>query len=330
MTAQRVANFEVGLLLHTRALLGTSGQPPRFDELWEDAACAEQSKFDHIWLGDSVSILNRARGDCLTTMAALACKTSRIGIGTVPLIAALRNPVLLAHSLATLDVISNGRIRVAVSVAPTNEYNERQFTACGVPFHQKAGRLSESILIMRRLWSETSFPFEGKYYRFKEIGVLPKPIQRPGIPIWIAAGDNENALRRVARHGDGWVTIPRSLEEFASCRRKIDAYAAEFGRQEQVRHSLLYVSINLDKDGRTAEQNGWDWMERFFRRPRKEITHQYAIFGTPAACADTLRRYMEAGLTGIIVRIASADQKGQMKLISDELKPRLSAGARSS
>jgi Luciferase-like monooxygenase len=78
--------FEFGLLLHTRSMLGDNDRPPSFDELWEDAAYAEQMNFDQIWLGDSVCILNRARGDCLTTMAALACKTDRIKIGTVPLI----------------------------------------------------------------------------------------------------------------------------------------------------------------------------------------------------------------------------------------------------
>ncbi len=80
--------FERGLLLHTWNMVGENGRPPSFDDLWESAAYAEQLYFDHVWLGDSVCILNRARGDCLTTMAALACKTSRIRIGTVPLIAA--------------------------------------------------------------------------------------------------------------------------------------------------------------------------------------------------------------------------------------------------
>jgi alkanesulfonate monooxygenase SsuD/methylene tetrahydromethanopterin reductase-like flavin-dependent oxidoreductase (luciferase family) len=154
------SQFEFGLLLHTRSMLGDNDRPPSFDELWEDGAYAEQMNFDQIWLGDSVCILNRARGDCLTTTAALACKTNRIKIGTVPLIAALRNPVLLAHSLATLDVISRGRLSVAVSVAGRAEYNEREFIACGVPFRQKAGRLSESIGLMRRLWLEKSFAFD--------------------------------------------------------------------------------------------------------------------------------------------------------------------------
>lgn len=317
--------FELGLLLHTRNMLGENGRPPSFDQLWESAAYVERMNFDHIWLGDSICILNRARGDCLTTMAALACKTSRIRIGTVPLIAALRNPVLLAHSLATLDIISNGRLSVAVSVAPTTEYNERQFIACGVPFHQKAGRLGESIVLMRRLWSESSLAFEGRYYQFKEIGVLPKPIQKPGVPIWIAAGNNENALKRVARLADGWVTIPRSLEDFMNCRRKIDGYATEFGRQNAARGSFLFVSVNLNKDGEAAKNEGWSWMERFFRRPRKEITHQATLFGTAEECAETLRRYIKGGLTGMIMRIASSDEKTQMHRLIEELKPLVSA-----
>jgi alkanesulfonate monooxygenase SsuD/methylene tetrahydromethanopterin reductase-like flavin-dependent oxidoreductase (luciferase family) len=316
--------FEFGLLLHTRGMLGDKDRPPSFNELWEDAALAEQMNFDQIWLGDSVCILNRARGDCLTTMGALACKTNRIKIGTVPLIAALRNPVLLAHSLATLDVISDGRISVGVSVAGTAEYNEREFIACGVPFHQKAGRLSESIVLMRRLWSEESFAFDGKYYQFKKIGVLPKPIQKPGIPIWIAAAKNDNALRRVARFGDGWVTIAHNLQDFASRRQKIDAYAAELGRQNDVRGSLLFASINLDKDGQTAKEEGWSWMERFFGRPRREITSQATIFGTVKECAEILHRYIDAGLTGLIIRIASADEKTQMQRLIEELKPALS------
>jgi alkanesulfonate monooxygenase SsuD/methylene tetrahydromethanopterin reductase-like flavin-dependent oxidoreductase (luciferase family) len=317
--------FEFGLLLHTRGMLGDKDRSPSFDGLWEDAVYAEQMNFDRIWLGDSVCILNRARGDCLTTMAALACKTNLIKIGTVPLIAALRNPVLLAHSLATLDVISKGRISIAVSVAGTAEYNEREFIACGVPFHQKAGRLSESIVLMRRLWSEKSFAFEGKYFRFKEVGVLPKPIQKPGIPIWIAAAKNDNALRRVAKLGDGWVTIAHNLEDFASRRRKIEAYAAELGREKDVRGSLLFASLNLDSDGEAAKEEGWTWMERFFGRPRREITSQATIFGTVKECAAILDRYIDAGLTGLIIRIASSDEKTQMQRLIQELKPALSA-----
>ncbi len=110
--------LEFGLLLHTRHLIRKGENLSQVAELWETASFAEKIGFDHLWLGDSprLSLLDRAHADCLTLMAALAAKTSTIKIGTVPLIMALRNPVLLAHNLDTLDVISSGRIIIAVGV----------------------------------------------------------------------------------------------------------------------------------------------------------------------------------------------------------------------
>src|SRR6476620_345456 len=103
-------SMEFGFLLHTRQLIRQDDAARSFEQLWADAAQAEELGFDHIWLGDSVTVLDKARGDCLTTTAALAAHTKTIRLGIVPMLPALRNPVLLAHSLATIDVISNGRI----------------------------------------------------------------------------------------------------------------------------------------------------------------------------------------------------------------------------
>ena len=222
--------MDIGLLLHTRQIVRQEDAAKSFEQLWSDAAQAEELGFDHIWLGDSVTVLDKARGDCLTTMAALAARTNRIKIGAVPMLPALRNPVLLAHALATLDVISKGRIILGVSVGPVRDYIQRQFAACGVPPQEKAGRLSECIEIMRRLWSETTINYDGRYYKLKDVGILPHPAQKPGIPIWIAADRNENGFKRVARLGDGWVTLAPTLDRFAAARHKIDQYAREHGR----------------------------------------------------------------------------------------------------
>jgi len=318
-----VKSVEFGILLHTRQLVRENEEPGSFDEVWEGAAMAEEMGFDHVWLGDSVTLLDKARGDCLTTMAALAVKTKRVRIGTMPFLPALRNPVLLAHALATLDVISNGRLIFGVSVAPMAEYIERQFIACGVPFHEKAGRLSESIKVMRRLWTEKTFAFEGKYYQFKEVGILPHPVE-PTIPIWIAADNHENAFKRVARLGDGWITTAATLDKFITCRKKIDAYAQEYGRAGKVSPSALYATFNLNTNGNTAREEGWTWMENFFRQPRARLRH-FTIFGTPEECAQILRGYVDAGLTAIVARLASSDLRGQMQLFLNELKPRLAA-----
>src|SRR6266545_2241744 len=222
--------MDIGLLLHTRHIIRQDDAAKSFDQLWSDAAQAEELAFDHIWLGDSVTVLDKARGDCLTTMAALAARTNKIRIGAVPMLPALRNPVLLAHALATLDVISKGRIILGVSVGPVRDYIQRQFAACGVPPQEKAGRLNESIEIMRRLWSEKTINYDGRYFKLDDVGILPHPAQKPGIPIWIAADRNENGFKRVGRLGDGWVTLAQTLERFfEQPRQKISYHFTIFG-----------------------------------------------------------------------------------------------------
>jgi alkanesulfonate monooxygenase SsuD/methylene tetrahydromethanopterin reductase-like flavin-dependent oxidoreductase (luciferase family) len=291
--------------------------------VWADASLAEELGFDHIWLGDSVTVLDKARGDCLTTMAALAARTNQIRIGAVPMLPALRNRVLLAHALATLDVLSKGRIILGVSVGPVKDYIQRQFAACGVPPHEKAGRLSESIEIMRRLWSETTINYEGRYYQLNEVGILPHPAQQPGIPIWIAADRNENGFKRVARLGDGWVTLAPTLEKFAAARHKIDRFAREHGRFGKCPVSALYATFNIHTDGDRARDEGWKWMEHFFEQPKEKLGPHFTLFGTPDECARLLKGYAEAGLTTIIARIASDDVRGQARLLLNEIKPQL-------
>jgi alkanesulfonate monooxygenase SsuD/methylene tetrahydromethanopterin reductase-like flavin-dependent oxidoreductase (luciferase family) len=317
--------MEIGLLLHTRQIIRQEEAAKSFEQLWSDAAQAEELGFDHIWLGDSVTVLDKARGDCLTTMAALAAHTSNIRIGAVPMLPALRNPVLLAHTLATLDVISKGRIVLGVSVGPVRDYIQRQFAACGVPPQEKAGRLSESIEVMRRLWSEKTIDYDGRYYKLKNVGILPHPAQKPGIPIWVVADRSENGFKRVGRLGDGWVTLAHTAEQFGAARRKIDQHAQEHGRAGKCPVSALYATFHINSDGERARREGWQWMENFFQQPREKISYHFTIFGTPEECADKLKGYPEAGLTTIIARIASDDVRTQARLLLDELKPRLAS-----
>ena len=103
MTVNEIKNMsreiEFGVLLHTRHLIRDDGLAPSFKTIWEEAALAEKLGMDHVWIGDSVTVLDRARGDCLTLMASLAMKTTRVKIGTVPLLPAMRSPgIASSHS----------------------------------------------------------------------------------------------------------------------------------------------------------------------------------------------------------------------------------------
>jgi len=315
--------IEFGLLLHTRHLIRAGERASHVGELWETASLAEEIGFDHLWVGDSprLTMQDRAHADCLTVLAALAARTGKIRIGVVPLILALRNPLLTAHSLATLDVISAGRTLVGVSVGHNYQFAEREFEACGVPYDQRAGRLSESIQLLRRLWTETSFAFEGKYYRFEELGIEPKPVQQP-IPIWIAAGDHDNALRRVARQADGWFTVAPTAEVFIRRRQNIARHGSEMGRDTGKMPSTIFATFHLSTHG-AAEEEGWRLAESYFRQPRAKLAHLSPFVGTPEAVAQRLAGYIAAGLTGIVARFVAPDAPSQMRLMIDELKPRL-------
>lgn len=312
--------MNIGLLLHTRQLIRAEDAARSFHHLFADAAQAEELGFDHIWLGDSVTVLDKARGDCLTTIAALAARTSKIRLGIVPMLPALRNPVLLAHALATIDVISNGRIILGVSVGPVRDYIQRQFAACGVPPQEKAGRLSETVEVMRRLWSETKINYDGRYFKLHEVGILPRPTQQPGIPIWVVADRNDTGFKRVARLGDGWVTLAPTPERFTGARNKIAGYAKEYGRGEKLSENALYVSFNICDDGEKAKADGWRWMENFFSTPRNKLGHFFTIFASREECVRILKDYVNAGLTTIIARIASDDVRGQARLLLGEVK----------
>jgi len=316
-----------GLLLHTRQLIRDSKEAD-FTPLWAAAREAESAGYDDIWLGDSITVLERARGDCLTLMAALAMTTRRVALGTVPLLMSLRQPVPLAHALATIDVIANGRLRIGASPGPMAPYIARQFEACGVPAGEKAGRLGETIELCRRLWTEERVSFAGKYFRVDNEGILPKPVQKPAIPIWIATGGArppEAALKRVARLADGWLSTGPTSEAFAAGRRAIDNYATAYGRSPQaLASSILFAAFRIDEDGDRARAEGWSWMEAFFRRPRAQLEGTYTpIFGTAGECAAVLRRYVAAGMTGVIARIAGDDVAAQSNLLLEQVKPAL-------
>jgi probable F420-dependent oxidoreductase len=136
----------------------------------------------------------------LTLAAFVAAHTERLRLVTSVMILPHRHPVLAAKMLATIDVLSRGRLTVGVGVGWLRE----EFEALGAPDFDRRGAASDEILtIFKTLWSGSPASFSGDFFRFPEVRCLPAPVQKPHPPIWIG-GHSRAALRRVARHGDGW------------------------------------------------------------------------------------------------------------------------------
>jgi probable F420-dependent oxidoreductase len=136
----------------------------------------------------------------LALMAFIAGKTERLRLVTSVMILPYRNPVATAKTLATIDVLSRGRVTVGVGVGWLRE----EFEALGAADFDRRGAVSDEYLrIFKALWTESPVSFAGAFYRFDDVRCLPEPVQKPHPPIWIG-GHSKAALRRVARLGDGW------------------------------------------------------------------------------------------------------------------------------
>ena len=137
--------------------------------------------------------------DPLVWLAYAAAVTKTIKLATGILILPQRHPLYVAKEVATLDVLSHGRVILGIGVG----WLEEEFQALGIPFEERAARTSEMARAMRSLWKDEAEPFRGKYYRWEKLESHPKPVQKPGVPI-VVGGHTELAARRAARYGDGF------------------------------------------------------------------------------------------------------------------------------
>ncbi|MEV6041561.1 LLM class flavin-dependent oxidoreductase [Nonomuraea sp. NPDC052116] len=201
---------KIGYLLPTRDWTVLGNQD--LSALIEQARLAEELGFDSVWAGDSP--VTRPRADALMMLAAVAATTNRVTLGTAVLLPALRHPLLLAHQLATLDGIADGRLIVGMGGGFAHPNTEAQFEALGVGFKRRISRMEESVDIMRRLWTGETISHQGGHFTFHDVTLDPKPVQAGGPPIWLP-GSGERALRRAARLADGWLPYPPTQKAYA-------------------------------------------------------------------------------------------------------------------
>uniref|UniRef100_A0AAU1M3U5 LLM class flavin-dependent oxidoreductase n=1 Tax=Streptomyces sp. NBC_00148 TaxID=2903626 RepID=A0AAU1M3U5_9ACTN len=308
-----MSEVEVGYLLPTR------DQAVRGDDdlarLIEHARHAEAVGFDSLWAGDSP--LTRPRADPLLLLSAVAVAVPRLLLGTAVLLPALRHPILLAHQLATLDRLADGRLIVGMGAGFPTAGTHAQFDAIGVPFRTRVSRLEESIEAMRRLWSGTDVSFDGRHFRFRDVTLAPRPTRPEGPPIWLAGG-GEPALRRVARLGDGWLPYPPDVTDYARDRAAVHRLAT------RPITPALYATLCLEDDARHARRLLRVSIERYYNAPLEKVERIQAMFaGPPADAAARLNSYIAAGARHLVVRLVSDDHHAALDTFAAQVAPLL-------
>jgi probable F420-dependent oxidoreductase len=154
----------------------------------------------------------------------LAGVTKKIELVTGVIILPQRQTVLAAKQAAALDLLSGGRLRMGIGIG----WNPVEYEALGANFHDRGRRSEEQIAVMRKLWTEPTLTFEGRWHKISDAGINPLPVQRP-IPIWFG-GNDERALSRLAKLGDGWFPLLGPDDKCRAAIERIHTYARQAGR----------------------------------------------------------------------------------------------------
>ena len=321
----RDPGVQFGILLPTRGVLFAPGGPD-VTPIYRMAQRAEAAGYHSVWVGDSVTA--KPRLDAVSTLAAVASRTSRVRLGTAVMLAALRHPVMLAHQIASLDVLAGGRLIWGVGAGRGGRaLLENEFAACGVPMHERAQRLEETLEICRLLWSGKPASYSGQHYRLHDVTLEPVPIQKPGVPIWIASNLVERGLKRVAELADTWITNVTTLDVYRQCWEKIGTYARAAGRDRAMIGQCLYMTINVQPDGEAGRREGRTFLENYYKKSADEVMADMVChFGAPAECAERISGYVRLGVRTVILRFATPSQLDQLALATEELLPLFGQG----
>ena len=309
-----------GILLPTRGVILAKTAVPDLSPVFNLADAVEKAGYDSVWIGDSVTA--KSRLEVISTLGALAVKTERVKIGTAVLLAAMRNPVVLAQALASVDVLCRGRLIAGVGVSRNDKMFEEEYTACGVPFNQKAGRLSQVLKIMKLLWAGDDVTHANKYYTIENLSLLPKPVQRPGVPVWVSSNDVDSGLKRAALYGDAWITNIPSLTVFKESQKKLEDFASDAGRNPADIHRCLYLTIHIDPDSDKARREGGAFLEAYYHKTYEEVSSQLVVkAGGTHEVVDFINEYAEAGIQTFIVRFAAKDQFQHLDVCNEHVMP---------
>jgi probable F420-dependent oxidoreductase len=270
------------------------------------AVRAEALGVDSVWVHDHVfnvahvleRIGDRPYYEPLTLLSFVAARTERVRLGTSVLVLPYHNAIRLAKTAATLDVLSRGRLILGVGVGAV----EQEMVAMGTPFKERGAFTDEAMAAMRALWTQERPTFHGRYSQFAGMPFSPKPLQTPSIPL-VVGGVSRAAIRRAARHGDGWQPLGLSPDALAQGIAQLGEEARACGRDP----AQIPVSLALSIAPST---------------PRR-----HALGATAAEIARSARAFAGLGLDTLVISAATSDAREARAALEmvGEVLPELSA-----
>lgn len=293
---------------------GTTLRSPR--NVVQQARLVESLGYDILGCGEHVSFHGESANG-IVSLSVAAGATERIKLMSTITLVPLYPAALLAKLGAALDVASNGRFLLGVGVG--GEYPP-EFEACGVPVKERGARTNEALQLIHQLWTNADVTFEGRFTTVRNFSLAPRPVQKPRPPIWVS-GRREAAMKRAARHADGWLPYMYTPERLAGSLESIHAFGADIGRDMSRFTPGLYIFTAVHEHGPTAVDMAADMLSKQYAQDFSTLVSKYALAGTPEQCRSRLQEYIDAGARTFILSAACPDDymERNLELIAKEI-----------
>ena len=305
--------------------LDVFAQPLTYSDFKDLAIESERLEYESVWMCDHFM---RGRGpilECLTTLSAISSLTKKIRLGSLVLCNSYRNPSILAKAAATLDVISNGRLEFGIGAG----WAENEYLAYGIPFPKPSIRIAqvrEGIEIVKRMWTEETASYEGRYFRIKDAVCEPKPLQKPHPPITIGGSGEKLMLRIVAEYADrsNW------HETAEMCRHKLkvlEKHCSSIGRDSQEIEKSVDMVVSISENEQELTEN----LKKLYSSRKQTVSFKEwlkvvkarDIMGIPSECLERIKEYVDIGITYFMLRFQDFPSKKGMRLFAEEVMKRI-------
>jgi len=295
-----------------------------YPKIMRIAQLCDSLGFDSFWMPDHFFFSPRFNAylEVWTTQTALAAVTRRLKFGNIVLCNSYRHPPVLAKMAATFDVITGGRLEFGIGAG----WKEDEYVAYGIEFPKasvRIGQLREAVIIIKKMWTEESPSYEGRYYTIKNAICEPKPVQKPHPPILIGGSGEKFLLKVVAELADRCNFDFGTKDGIEAYKRKIEVlnrYCRSFGRDpEEIEKTIIrQVIIAEDEDEVDAK------IKRF--KPADVKREEYLkdrIIGTPEECVKRIQDYASLGFTYFIVNFPDMTDPKTLSLFAEKVISKL-------
>ena len=282
----------------------TYSERPDFTDLPAYARRVEELGFDSIWVTENISSGAQSL-ECFTALSFMAAHTSKLMLGPSVMLLPLRNPILVAQTVASLDILSGGRAVLGVGVGEVTP----DLAAHGVNFRERASRSNEALEIIKRLWTEDSVTFHGKHFDMDDYQLVPKPVQKPHPRIHVGGGA-ASVVRRAGRFADSLIPVSKTPAEARAMFESAEQTARDSGRDASAMTRVMHLFLCFADSSEEAAQIASGVFTRRYNSETNVPPDAPHLLGTPDHIRDTLQSFIDIGVTEFVMNIVCPPEQG--------------------